>query len=580
MKKSYLVFHKTPGYFLLLLFISLSQVGFSQIDFKESFYSIVPSPDAVDVGDINNDGLDDIVISLGFLGTPNDNSLLVYLQDSTGQWGDSAIYNIGWTTSTMAIADMNNNGLNDVIVGVGRDIGILYQKTDGTLMPMTQYACNSEVLNIATGDLNSDGLTDVAVTTFRDSIKLFYQSSQGFSTITYSSPSRCQDLHIGDLNQDGKDDVMIIASWPNISLYTYYQGSQGINPNSVHDSLPASRSYSGNFVIADLNNDGANDVATTISGNTPNSKLVLLFQDTVSHRFNQSLVLDAFDIPSDIIVEDFDCDNKPEIVIMHSAWFAFTVYNPDSAGNYSGYQRFRHPHSLRNQQAMVAGNLSDDNMLDIAAIGGSSQFRIYDNRSLPDTFSYEDTAFVIRTSVESTRLDSIFSVSYYYDTVGTMIIIERDSIVMQRSNVTERVQEDSFLVRYGTLCQSLATDSTSFSQNVYRRTVSYIIDTVFRTSFFDTTFLVNIEARLTQEGFYFYPNPTKDLLTIHIPCEQGCNMLEVGVFDLHGKQLMLKSVKYDSDDGGKLEVGILPVGVYMLRVMSRDGAIYGKFQKN
>jgi hypothetical protein len=135
-----------------------------------SFGSALPYPtggfDALAVGDLDNDGDDDLAAlrGAGFIS----NSLVIYLQHSgafpishtlTPQTG-------GYLPHSVAVGDVNNDGLDDVVVTAGGNTPNAYvnvfSQVSGTLAATpTVYTAFHLPSAVAVSDLNHDGREDV-----------------------------------------------------------------------------------------------------------------------------------------------------------------------------------------------------------------------------------------------------------------------------------------------------------------------------------------------------------------------------------------------------------------------------------
>jgi hypothetical protein len=128
------------------------------------------------VGDVNGDGAPDI--SLGDIGGPRDNGVL--LNDGTGHFTREAdslsdVYHGGCSVIlSNAIADLNGDGMNDVVVGGGsnpcQDVptAVLFNDGHGRFPDVTQvlprppYGFDTPT-DIQVGDLNGDGAPDIVL---------------------------------------------------------------------------------------------------------------------------------------------------------------------------------------------------------------------------------------------------------------------------------------------------------------------------------------------------------------------------------------------------------------------------------
>ena len=218
-------------FFTILLLIQ-TLFSLAQIDFLP--YKIIPvgsSPQVLAIGDINNDGMNDIIIgTTNGINYENDLKIFVFYQNNQG--GLHPPINYSYSTlypgiCSMTIADVNNDKLNDVIIGYNEKIGIFFQNSAGLLDPIQSIYSGAGVDGTKCGDLNNDGLLDIVVSHSKeDFIRVFYQSFTGFSSITYKKPiSEYNDIDVGDHNGDGLDDVLLTANEKNDGFHVFIQSN-------------------------------------------------------------------------------------------------------------------------------------------------------------------------------------------------------------------------------------------------------------------------------------------------------------------------------------------------------------------
>jgi hypothetical protein len=201
----------------------------------------------LDFGDINNDGYDDLIV-----GAPDADKVYVYI-NSGGNFGSYSRTFSGASNSkfgfSVALGDINNDGYDDLAIGAPRYYSSYYRgKVDiylGTSSGISTSVywsklgdrrAGDQIDDIAYGydvlfeDFNNDGYDDLVVGQIRESfsayggeseqkgkVLLYYSGGSGFydtDIIYYYYMHTSQDrfgwaLSSGDLNRDGYPELMV-----------------------------------------------------------------------------------------------------------------------------------------------------------------------------------------------------------------------------------------------------------------------------------------------------------------------------------------------------------------------------------
>jgi hypothetical protein len=231
-------------------------------------------------GDFNGDGHPDLaVVNTG------SNNVSVLLNDGTANFATAAIYSTNGTGTGIAAADVNGDGILDLVVPQSNQgVDVLLGSSTGTFQTAktSTFAFNN-LGNLALGDLNGDGKLDIAVTvadhltpneglavaqgngdgTFKTPV-LFATTLQN-TLLVAPTPG---DVKMFDLNGDGKLDVVYSNSSYGTIGVLYNTGTNLFAAGMFYDPLetPAgsgATNYTANAIaLVDINNDGAMDVVT------------------------------------------------------------------------------------------------------------------------------------------------------------------------------------------------------------------------------------------------------------------------------------------------------------------------------
>ena len=120
---------------------------------------------AVAVADFNGDTKLDVALTVAdWHWIDQEDKVLVFLGNGDGTLGDPAAYATREYPEDIQVGDVNRDGVPDIVTaneGVG-DVSVLLGVGDGTFHGQTMYAVGVGVGSVALGDANGDGLLDLA----------------------------------------------------------------------------------------------------------------------------------------------------------------------------------------------------------------------------------------------------------------------------------------------------------------------------------------------------------------------------------------------------------------------------------
>jgi hypothetical protein len=337
-----------PGIIQVILNNPSSLGNFAgQVDYD----SASTPPSGLAEGDLQGNGSHDLVVANLTAGTL---SVLLQTSPTSGVYGKPTTINVGGQPNDVEIADLNGDGLPDLIVAdnFGKVTYLLQNPAShGTFqaavsLPITNAAITAEglavrAISVAVGDLNGDGFPDLAVTSFdadgdNGQVTIYFQNpnERGAFLLTPTNipalgePSQ---IRIADMNQDGSNDIVVAcqglgadansaAAAGSAELGEARYGAMVILQNSTPGTFATPVVYATiagaiSLAIGDLNNDGRPDIAMTSLYPQGEGEIAVVLQDpTAPGTFNAQTSYTGLGQPSSIVLGDVTKDGLLDLI--------------------------------------------------------------------------------------------------------------------------------------------------------------------------------------------------------------------------------------------------------------------------
>jgi FG-GAP-like repeat/Bacterial Ig-like domain (group 3)/FG-GAP repeat len=235
------------------------------------------------VGDLRRNGIRDLVVANQCQDSAcNNGAVSVLLGNGDGTFQTAVSYGSGgYVATSVAVGDVNGDGVQDLVVSnecavAGNDclnglidgsIGVLLGNGDGTFQSPVSYDSGGvNAFAVALANLGG-GPLDLIVTTvcpgFRGCVAVLPGNGGGTfqkAAVFPASPNAVDSIAVADLNGDGKLDVAVTVTSNGVSVLLG-NGDGTLQEGVAYDSGGEGGSFS--LAIGDLNGDGIPDLSVT-----------------------------------------------------------------------------------------------------------------------------------------------------------------------------------------------------------------------------------------------------------------------------------------------------------------------------
>jgi len=288
---------------------------------------------------------------------------------------DTTRYPIGTSSTRMAIADFNQDGLHDVASLDGKDVVIRLGIGEGKLGNLQRTTLSGFTNFIQAGDFNVDGKSDLIVShSAEKKISIMLGNGDGtFNVTALTTPGSPQVISVGDYNKDKKADFVVEVDDPAGSALYFYRGN---NDGTFSSSVGIPSDSNGvELLTADLNRDSKSDLIQI----SANSISVYFGNGDGTFTFHAQLVPSSIGINYlGAVLADINKDGVPDLALSrHSPGGGgglLEVWINNGAGNFTqGPDRLPRAGVFSNP---VAADFDGDGALDLAYLDFSSTFKL------------------------------------------------------------------------------------------------------------------------------------------------------------------------------------------------------------
>lgn len=293
----------------------------------------------------------------------------------------------------IGIADMNQDGYDDIIrLAQGRTLMIEYQQTDGSTFQTQEVTVvsNQSQWTLSVADIDNNGFNDVITAGDKDNVKLMMADALGehYSVdLLPGSPFFAQTSRFVDINADGWLDAFICDDdaeskiWGNDGMGKLEERNEWIDMATV----PVSDN-SGNYgcVWTDFDNDGDQDLyiakcRQNVEDKTDPRRINTLFVNDGQGNFTEAAAEYGLKIDAQSWTADFqDIDNDGDFDCLVTNHYAHgQLLENDGTGHFTDISQSAGIGDLRFPLQGVMRDFDNDGFVDILIAGIDAAYFFY-----------------------------------------------------------------------------------------------------------------------------------------------------------------------------------------------------------
>ena len=320
---------------------------------------------SVAIADMNNDGRNDLLLSNSSAGL----DVGVCLRRGDGSFA-APLYSPlnAYEATNFALADFNGDGLLDIATSGFRGLVVGLENGDGTFRRDLALDTWRGTSTVTAGDVNADGIPDLAVPLFGQS-SVEVHLGQGGGTFeparTFAVGNYPVDAALADFDQDGHLDLAVVNQ---LSGDVSILSGTGTGDFLTAKNYPVPTSPVA-VTTLDIDGDGRVDLAVALEQDAPPGNLLLLL-GRGDGTFDPPLAFESANGPTRLAVSDMDGDGVDDLICSSS----FTRASAVGILFGSRQRDYGAVHSFAtgdNPLGLAIGDLDGDGKLDVVT-GDSS----------------------------------------------------------------------------------------------------------------------------------------------------------------------------------------------------------------
>jgi hypothetical protein len=272
-------------------------------------FSSAHGPASIAVGDLNNDGIQDLAVANFFSDT-----VAALVGNADGTFRPPVVVYLGPSNNprSVAIADFNGDGMPDVVAAnqTSNTVSLLPGNGNGTFQPAQTLQAGAAPMSIAAGDFSGDGAPDIAVANSgAGNVSVLIGNGNGTfqAARTFATGSGPAFVTVADVNRDGRSDLVTANSGAGTVSALLGNGDGNFQaPRSAGAGAGVAA-----VAVSDFDGDGTPDLATANNG--PNT--VSILRGNGDGTFGAGQAFSAGNGPTSVAAGDFNRDGKTDVAV-------------------------------------------------------------------------------------------------------------------------------------------------------------------------------------------------------------------------------------------------------------------------
>jgi hypothetical protein len=320
-------------------------------------------------------------------------------------------------------ADINNDGLNDIIVAQSFNIdnvACYMNNGDGTFGSKITIDANlDDPVCVASGDFNDDGWIDLAaITQTSAQVYVYLNNTEGGFTRQMIDDDFFfgNAIVIADFDENGSDDIVGIGQH-SIDFYRNNGAAVFTKEHILTTGTSPNVLECMSICVADMNGDGHEDL---VSGETLGG--VIYFNDG-NGTFTPQLFTDNLFITTFIHAVDINNDSFKDIILRHSS-NNINLYINDGEGNMTFSSTL---FTVQQIESMQCTDIDGDGFNDLYTAYTNkvrAKMNNGDSTFAPDTILYENNS-QFTTQVALANIDSEPDLEFIWSAVGGILAYQK-----------------------------------------------------------------------------------------------------------------------------------------------------------